>query len=62
METNINLTNDEVDIAINCMNKSIKCYQHAPLLNSEERNKHIKSCQEIVIKCYLDLLLNNNIK
>lgn len=62
MEKNINLTTDEVDVAIKCMNKSIKCYQNAPLLNSQERNNHIKSCQEFVIKCYLDLLSKNNIK
>lgn len=52
----INLTNDQVDMAIKCMNKVIKCCHLAPLLNNEERNSHIKSCQEISLKCYMDII------
>jgi len=52
----INLTNNQVDMAIKCMNKVIKCCHLAPLLNNEERNTHIKACQEITLKCYMDIL------
>jgi hypothetical protein len=54
----INLTKDEVDMAVKCMNKVIKCYHLAPILNNEERYIHIKSCQEMVINCYLNILSN----
>lgn len=50
------LENDEVENAISCMTKSIKCYQNAPILSNEERNKTIKECQELVIKYYLEIL------
>ena len=50
------LESDEVENALACMQKSIKCYQNAPILSNEERNKSIKECQEIVIKCYLEIL------
>jgi hypothetical protein len=59
-KTNINckffLDKDEVNCALNCMNNLIKCHQQSPVLYSEERNRHIKECQELVIKCYLQIL------
>lgn len=60
LNCNFSLDRDEVNCALDCMNKSIKCYQQAPLLNNEERNKYIKECQEVVIKCYIDILSNKN--
>jgi len=57
---NFSLDKDEVNCALNCMNHSIKCYQQAPVLNNEERNRHIKECQELVIKCYLQILSKRN--
>ena len=57
---NFSLDKDEVNCALNCMNRSIKCYQQAPVLNNEERNRYIKECQELVIKCYLQILLKRN--
>jgi hypothetical protein len=57
---NFSLDKNEVDCALSCMRKSIKCYQNAPILSNEERNKYIKECQENVIKCYLQILLNKN--
>lgn len=57
---NISLDKDEVNCSLNCMQNSIRCYQNAPILNNEDRNKHIKECQEIAIKCYLEILANKN--
>jgi hypothetical protein len=57
---NFSLDKDEVNCALNCMNRSIKCYQQAPVLNNEERNRYIKECQELVIKCYLQILSKRN--
>lgn len=56
MNNEINLEKEDLDAAINCMRKSLSCYQKAPCLMNEERNKHIKKCQEMVIKCYLEIL------
>lgn len=53
---NFSLDKDEVNCALSCMQSSIKCYQGAPLLSNEERNRSIKECQELVIKCYLEIL------
>lgn len=53
---NFSLDKDEVNCSLNCMNNSIKCYQQAPVFNNEDRNKHIKECQELVIRCYLQIL------
>lgn len=57
---NFSLDKDEVNCALSCMNKSIKCYQNAPILSNEERNRHVKECQELVIKCYIDILSKRN--
>ena len=56
INSNVSLDKDEVNCALNCMNRSIKCYHQAPVLNNEERNRHIKECQELVIKCYIQIL------
>lgn len=56
MNNEINLEKEDIETAINCMRKSISCYQLAPVFMDEERNKHIKKCQEFVIKCYLEIL------
>lgn len=62
--TNINcdlsLDTDQLNSALNCMNSSIKCYQQAPVFYNDERNKHIKECQELVITCYLQILSKKN--
>ena len=52
------LDKEQVNKAIECMQKAIKCNHNAPLLNDEIRNVHIKDCQETAIKCYLDILFN----
>jgi hypothetical protein len=56
MNNEINLEKEDLDTAINCMRNSLCCYQQAPYLMNEERNKHIKKYQEMVIKCYLEIL------
>jgi hypothetical protein len=44
---------------LNCINKCSECLQQAPLLDSVERNKHIKNCDESIVRCYLDIIMND---
>jgi len=56
----IDLNHAELNLAIDCSNKVIKCIQQSPVLDNQYRLNHIKECQETAIKCYLNIF--NTIK
>ncbi|MEX0598174.1 MAG: hypothetical protein WD512_16925 [Candidatus Paceibacterota bacterium] len=60
-ETSINV--EQLKLLFGCTNKGTMCLQSAPVLETDERNNHIKNCEYDVVKCYLDIILNDkNIK
>lgn len=61
MENNkLDLNHIQLNLAIDCSNKVIKCIQQSPLLENQDRFKHIKECQETAIHCYINVI--NKIK
>lgn len=63
MKNEVNINEEQLKLLMNCTNKGVRCIQQAPLLENKERNDYIKQCEESIVRCYLNIILDDvNIK
>jgi hypothetical protein len=60
MNNQIDLSPKETKDALACMTNLNRCNTEAPYLQSKERTRHIKNCQELAILCYLQIIKEKN--